>query len=54
MEEQILRKLHEQIARGKCGAHVACCHVPPDDMYWTKKCVLMLKPGIVPRVSLNR
>ena len=53
INDQRRRKLREQSKRGKCGARVACCHVHPDDMYWTKKCKLRLKPDIVPRVSLK-
>ena len=53
IDEQRRRKLREQIAQGKCEARVACCHVHPDDMYWTKQCRLKLKRGILPRVSLN-
>ena len=53
IDAQGRRKLLEQIAQGKCEARVACCHVHPDDMYWTKQCRLKLKRGILPRVSLN-
>jgi len=53
IDAQRRRKLLEQIAQGKCEARVACCHVHPDDMYWTKKCRLRLKPRTSPRVSLK-
>jgi len=46
IDAQGRRKLLEQIAQGKCEARVACCHVHPDDMYWTKQCRLKLKRGI--------
>ena len=52
IEAQRRRELLKQIAEEKCEARVACCHVHPDDMYWTKKCRLKLKPNISPRVSL--
>ena len=53
IEAQRRRELLKQIAEEKCEARVACCHVHPDDMYWTKKCRLKLKPNISPRVSLK-
>ena len=53
MGKQKRRKLRAQATEGKCEARVACCHVHPDDMYWTKQCRLKLKPDIVPCVSLN-
>lgn len=53
ISEQRRRKLRAQVEKGKCEARVACCHVHPDDMYWTKQCRLKLKPGIVTRVSLK-
>ena len=53
MGKQKRRRIRKQIAEEKCEARVACCHVHPDDMYWTKKCRLQLKPRASPRVSLK-
>ena len=33
MDAHRRRELLEQIAQGKCGARVACCHVHPEYMY---------------------